>query len=231
MVAVGGYADAGGAAGGAGGGFARAPQRRRSLLRRRRTRRETVMSFEPCSSPPAACRPQMVCADGRPLGSPRQLTDAGALPNRQPTSAQSLCCSDFVEVDDEAGAVSIDRMAEIVDLKQAVGVTSSRGLPGASSVTPCAGRRSWYQAACATKRFASSASIRACAAPAGASSRRTGCGSPTWPAASSRRDARGRARLSPARALRGPRRRHRQLQAAGGRRSRRPSSTRTRARP
>jgi hypothetical protein len=35
-----------------------------------------------------------------------------------------LCCSDFVEVDDEAGVASFDRMAEIVDLKQAVGLTS-----------------------------------------------------------------------------------------------------------
>jgi hypothetical protein len=50
-----------------------------------------------------------------------------------------LCCSDFVEVDDEAGAVSDGRMAEIVDLKQTVDFTSSKWLPGALSVTPCAG--------------------------------------------------------------------------------------------
>jgi hypothetical protein len=70
---------------------------------------------------------------------PRQLAPRSALPNRQPTSAQSLCCSDFVEVDHEAGAVSDGRMAEIVDLKQTVDFTSSRWLPDTLSVTPCAG--------------------------------------------------------------------------------------------
>ena len=45
------------------------------------------------------------------------------------------------------------------------------------SMAEAGGPRSCYQAACAHKQFASSASIRACAAPAGASSRRTACGS------------------------------------------------------
>jgi hypothetical protein len=79
------------------------------------------------------------CANGRPLEFPRQLALRSALPNRQPTSAQSLCCSDFVEVDDEAGAVSDIRTTEIVDLKQIVDLTSWRWLPDTLSVTPCAG--------------------------------------------------------------------------------------------
>ena len=93
----------------------------------------------------------------------------------------------------------------------------------ALALRPC------YQGPCAPQRFASSASTPACAAPAGASSSPTACGSPTWPAASSPRTARASwpiacasstracAASSPATSRRRPR-------------SRRPSSTRMRAR-
>ena len=197
------------------------------------------MSFKSCSFPPAARRRQMVRGDGRPSGFPRQLAHAGALPHRQPTSAQSLCCLHFVEVDDAAGVASFDRMAEIVDLQQGVVLASWRWLRGASSRMPRttprrrsrAGGPLWYQAACATERFASSASIRACAAPAGASSRRTGCGSSYVASGLVTSDSEDELAYRLRELYEGLVERDRQLQAAGGGRSRRPSSTRTRAPP
>src|ERR1700674_230170 len=120
MVAVGGYCGAGGAGGACANAAAptiSAPPVPSTL---RTSDAARVMLF----SPSPYC-----CANGRPLGFPRQLAVAAAPPNRQPAAAQFLC-SPVCGNPRRGGWGQHRACSGIIDLTQEVGLTSPEKFSG-----------------------------------------------------------------------------------------------------